>query len=90
IISTRKHDFFYKSESIPDMRSSLGTTKKDFVYGLYDELVDKYPELVSKKTLGYGYNTSGEIDESFPIYEYTFSPAQTLQMSQDEQSTLLT
>lgn len=47
-------------------------------YELYDELMTSFPNLITKKTLGYGSNSNNEEDTSLPICEYTISPRGTL------------
>lgn len=84
-----KYGDYYHTVELEDIRPILHWTKIDFLYGLYDELMAQYPQRITKQTLGYAYNLEGEIDENYPVYEYTITPIQTTQLTQDNQDTTL-
>lgn len=85
----RRYGYFYQTAPLEDMSETLQDTQFSYIYNLYDELMERYPNLVTKRLLGSGYNVEGMIDEDYPIYEYTFTPLQTIQAIQDEEDTLL-
>lgn len=86
----KKYGYFYQTTPIEDIRGTLHWSTFDFLYNLYDELMEAHPNRITRQTLGYGYNLEGEVDETYPIYEYTIKPIQTTQLQQDGvDSTLL-
>lgn len=58
---------------VEEVTENLSTWTATSVYALYDNLMGRYPNIVTKKTLGYSEDASGGIDTSLPIYEYIIS-----------------
>lgn len=67
----------YKSPEMEDVRQGAdfdvrASTIED-IYEEYDELLNIYGNIMSKRLLGYGSDENGNEDESLPIYEYTIN-----------------
>ena len=88
--STQKREFilsgafneYYRTEELTGLNSGdfvLRSSTIDDIYGLYDELVLQYPNFITRNHRGNGYNSSGVVDESYPVYEYVISAPETTQ-----------
>lgn len=86
----RQYGYFYHTEDIADIRSKLHWTTIEYIYDAYDALMAEFPRRMTKQLLGNAYNLEGDIDENYPIYEYTIRPLQTTQLTQDGDDTRLT
>lgn len=81
---------FYQTPPI-QLDSEITSAWDDFhfIYQLYDELLDRYPQRMQKRLLGYGYDFQGQVSEEYPIYEYSLLPLETPQKVQLGEDTSL-
>lgn len=73
---------YYQTIELDDLSRGeliLQDTDMNYVYGLYNDLMAEHPSIISRKTVGYGGDYNGEMDNSLPIYEYTIHVSETLQ-----------
>ena len=68
---------YYQSESEESVTTTdtfnLEASTSEDVYAEYDNLLASYPDIMTKKLLGYGGDIDNEEDISLPIYEYTIN-----------------
>lgn len=86
-VLTGRFDEIYTTAPCEDLSSSLQDTDIFYIYRLYDALLERYPDMMSKKLLGHGTGYHGESDERLPIYEYRISAPETIQRTQTGTST---
>ena len=85
IDSTAKYNIFdeipkdyVRPENLQDVgynsNFNIQETTHNDVYGWYDNLMNEFPDYITRTLLGYATGSDGSENRNYPIYEYNFKP----------------